>query len=81
MRGEKDRITGVSCYTVCHILSPWQGILVKVLEHAIDSDGQAGDDYRMLKTPQLGRLPQVSCGEEGDDQIAEKGVGALQSVI
>ena len=48
MRGEEDRIAGAGGYAATDILSPGKGILAKVLEDAIDGDGQASDDYSML---------------------------------
>ena len=53
MCSEEDGIAGGGGYAGADILSPGQGIFAKVLEDAVDGDGQAGDDYCMLEAPQL----------------------------
>ena len=52
-----------------------------MLDQSIDDDGQAGEDNCMLQPPQLGRLAQMGCRQNGDDQIAGKRIGALKTMI
>ena len=64
--GQEDGVAGIGGDTGCHIFAPWQGVPSKVLNHAVDGDGQAGEYDGVLQAAQLGGVAQVGRGQNGD---------------